>query len=33
MRILKQRKQREVTNAWIQMAKTVKAIRVKQQLA
>jgi len=33
MRILKQRKQREVTNAWIQMAKTIKAIRVKQQLA
>lgn len=33
MRILRQRKQREVTNAWIQMAKTMKAIRVKEQVA
>jgi hypothetical protein len=33
MRILKQRKQREVTNAWIQMAKVMKAIRVKEQVA
>jgi hypothetical protein len=30
MRILRQRKQREVTNAWIQMAKVMKAIRVKE---
>jgi hypothetical protein len=33
MRILRQRKQREVTNAWIQMAKVMKAIRVKEQVA
>jgi hypothetical protein len=33
MKILKQRKQREVTNAWIQMAKVMKSIRVKEQIA
>ena len=33
MKILKQRKQREVTNDWIQMAKVMKSIRVKEQIA
>ena len=33
IKILKQRKQREVTNAWIQMAKVMKSIRVKEQIA
>jgi len=31
MKILKQRKQREVSNAWITMAKVLKSIRVKEE--
>jgi len=30
-RILKQRRQREISNAWIQMTKELKALRVKQE--
>ncbi len=32
LKILRQRKQREVTNAWIQTAKIMKAIRTKEEI-
>jgi hypothetical protein len=31
-RIIKQRRQREISNAWITMAKVLKALRVKQAI-
>lgn len=32
MKILRQRKQREITNAWIQTAKIMKSIRTKENI-
>jgi len=31
-KILKQKRQREIANAWIQMAKTLKQLRVKHEV-
>ena len=31
-KILRLRRQREVTNAWIEVARTIKALRVKDQI-
>lgn len=31
-RIIRQRKQREISNAWITMCKVMKALRIKQEI-